>query len=100
MDTEQIRKGISGAINRDTLEAVWIFPPHPILTNTVYFTVQFTDFVDLKTGLGEAEDLNNSRRSIEPLRRRSNAAFISLVQRQGSLMTCQTVFPSIRSERL
>lgn len=35
--------------------------------------------VDLKTGLGEAEDLNNSRSGIEPLRRRSNAAFISLV---------------------
>lgn len=57
-------------------------------------------FVDLKTGLGEAEDLNNSRSGIEPLRRRSNAAFISLVQRQASLMTCQTVFPSIRSKRL
>ena len=39
--------------------------------------------VDLKTGLGEAEDLNNSESGIEPLRRRSNAAFISLVQRQG-----------------
>lgn len=71
-----------------------------------YLQTQFTSlcnlmiFVDLKTGLGEAEDLNNSRSGIEPLRRRSNAAFISLVQRRGSLMTCQTVFPSIRSERL
>lgn len=76
---EQIRKHISGTVNRDTLEAVWVFPPLPIITNTVYFTVQFTDFVGLKTGLGKAKDLNNSRRSIEPLRRRSNAAFISLV---------------------
>lgn len=71
-----------------------------------YLQTQFTSlcklmiFVDLKTGSGEAEDLNNRRRGIEPPRRRSNAAFISLVQRQGSLMTCQTVFPSIRSERL
>ena len=71
-----------------------------------YLQTQFTSlcnlmiFVDLKTGLGKAEDLNNSRSGIEPLRRRSNAAFISLVQHRGSLMTCQTVFSSIRSERL
>lgn len=76
------------------------FTPPPILTNTVYFTVHVNDFVDVETGLGEAEDLNNSRSGIEPLRRRSNAAFISLVQRPGSLMTCQTAFPSIRSKRL